>query len=151
MEREEIQQTWKEKFKEELGKELAPLTPHATFRMRNPPKINKKGVECSNHFGGRVKGKVKSLMENVLNKMNSPTQVQWLSEDKFKMVKEGQTKEKGTNNPPNWCLRVGDFPQLNCLYEHMDENTKKFALKKDFLLTGMAKPSQVWKNILATS
>ena len=76
MEREEIKQTWEEKFKEELGKELTHPAPHTTYRVQNPPKTNKKGVECSNQFGGRVKGEVVNLMETVLNKMNSPTRVQ---------------------------------------------------------------------------
>ena len=94
MEREEIKQTWEENFKEELEKELTHPTSH-----QNPPKINKKGVECSNQFGGRVKGEVVNLMETVLNKMNSTSRVQWLTEDEFQIVKDEQTKEKGTKTP----------------------------------------------------
>ena len=123
----------KENFKKEFEKELAHPTQHTTYRMHRTPKINKKGVECSNQFGGRVKGEVVNLMETVLNKMNSTSRVQWLSEDEFKIVKEDQTKENGTKNPPNWCLREGDFPQLNCLYEHMDESTNNQWAKKNFI------------------
>ena len=43
---------------------------NARYCVQNPPQINKKGVEVSNIFGGRVKESVNCLVKNVLDKVN---------------------------------------------------------------------------------
>ena len=99
-----------------MEKILAHPTPGTTYRVLTPPQTNRKGVECSNHYGGRAKQKFEKMMKNVLNKVNSQSRVQWLNEDEFEVVKGGGQREGGTDThpaPPAWSQREADFPQLS--------------------------------------
>ena len=113
---EEINQMWENRVEKEMEKIVTHLTPNTTYRVLTPPQTNRKGVECSNHFGGRARQKFGKMMKNVLNKINSQSRVQWLNKDEFEVVKGGGQREGGTDThpaPPIWSQREADFPQLS--------------------------------------
>ena len=113
---EEINQVWENRVEREMEKILTHPTPDTTYRVLTPPQINRKGVECSNHYGGRAKQKFEKMLKNVLNKVNSQSRIQWLNKDEFEVVKGGGQKEGGTDThlaPPIWSQREVDFPQLS--------------------------------------
>ena len=116
MEKEKINQVWENRVEKEMEKILAHPSPGTTYRVLNPPQLNRKGVECSNHYGGRAKQKFEKMMKNVLNKVNSQSRIQWLSEHEFEVVKGGKPEREGGADthltPPIWSQREVDFPPL---------------------------------------
>merc|ERR1712015_148382 len=80
--------------------------------------------------------------------MNSTSRVQWLTEDEFQILKDKQIKDEGIQNPPDWQLREGDFPQLNCLYEHAGEKTINNLSKKNLFITETAQQNRRWKKTI---
>ena len=116
VEKEKINQVWENRVEKEMEKILAHPSPGTTYRVLNPPQLNRKGVECSNHYGGRAKQKFEKMMKNVLNKVNSQSRIQWLSEHEFEVVKGGKPEQEGGadthRTPPIWSQREVDFPPL---------------------------------------
>merc|ERR1712015_307183 len=134
---EEKQQKWKEIVEKQLEREMQKPRENARYCVQQPPQINKKGVEVSNNFGGKVRESVNSVVKNVLDKVKSATKVEWLTENEFRLIKGWQTNEiEQPATAPGWELREGEFPHLNSLSEHTSGEKNRHSIKTKFAITG---------------
>ena len=125
MKTEEKQQKWNEMVEKQLEREIQHPRENVCYCVQQPPQINKKGVEVSNNFGGKVRESVNSVVKNVLDKVKSGAKVEWLTENEFKLIKGWQTnKIEQPGTAPGWELREGEFPHLNSLSEHTSGEKK---------------------------
>ena len=134
---EEKQQKWEETVKKQLEREIQKPRENARYCVHQPPQINKKGVEVSNNFGGKVRENVNSVVENVLDKVKSAAKIEWLTENEFRLIKGWQTNDREQPaTAPGWELREGEFPQLNSLSEHTSGEKNRHSIKTKFAITG---------------
>ena len=137
MKTEEKQQKWKETVEKQLEKEMQKPRENARYCVHQPPQINKKGVEVSNNFGGKVRENVNSMVENVLDKVKSAAKIEWLTENEFRLIKGWQTNDREqSTTAPGWELREGEFPQLNSLSEHTNGERNRHSIKTKFPIAG---------------